>query len=163
MNLQLRQPVPDVQERLLIGDVEDENEAHGVAEERGGERAEALLASSVPQLQKDSLATTTEASTGAFVDLEGMLRDSAVGRTYNFLLLEVNSDCRDELASERVVSVAVLQRILTSRGTPKSRGTHQKRRLPDSRIAQCKELDEIVVVAHLLKNLRGITGKYVCI
>lgn len=32
--LELRQPIPDVQERLLVGDVEDEDETHCIAEER---------------------------------------------------------------------------------------------------------------------------------
>ncbi len=48
VRLQLGDPVADVEEGELAGQVEHEDEAHGVAEEGGGEGAEALLAGCVP-------------------------------------------------------------------------------------------------------------------
>ena len=43
-------PVSDIEKGLFVGQIEDEDEAHGVSVEGGGERPEALLARRVPQL-----------------------------------------------------------------------------------------------------------------
>jgi len=55
---QLRQPVGRLQEALLAGQVEDEQEAHGVAVESGCQRPEALLPGGVPDLQVDAVAAS---------------------------------------------------------------------------------------------------------
>ena len=48
-------PVLDVVEALLVGDVVDQHDAHGAAVVGGGDGAEPLLASCVPDLQLDLL------------------------------------------------------------------------------------------------------------
>ena len=45
MRLQLREPVADVEEGLLVGEVEEEEEAHGVAEEGRRQAAESVRVS----------------------------------------------------------------------------------------------------------------------
>ena len=54
--LDVPDPVLDVVEALLVGDVVDEHDAHGAAVVGRRDRAEALLARGVPDLQLDLLA-----------------------------------------------------------------------------------------------------------
>ena len=49
-------PVFDVVERFLVGDIVDKHDAHGAAVVSGGDCAESLLAGSVPNLQLDLFA-----------------------------------------------------------------------------------------------------------
>jgi len=53
--LNVADPVANVLEALLVGHVVDEQDAHGAAVVRGRDRAEALLASRIPDLQLDAL------------------------------------------------------------------------------------------------------------
>ncbi len=65
MRLQLWDPVADVEEAELTGQVEHQYGAHDVAEEGGG-GAEALLAGRVPQLKVDAVGSAVR---GRFVNL----------------------------------------------------------------------------------------------
>ena len=56
MLLNILDPVANVSKRLFVGDVVHEQDSHGSAIVGGGNGAEALLASRVPNLQLDSLA-----------------------------------------------------------------------------------------------------------
>ena len=57
---ELVQPVPGADQGVVIGQVEHQQEAHGVTEEGRGQTAKPFLTSSVPQLQLDPLTSSLE-------------------------------------------------------------------------------------------------------
>jgi len=91
--LNLGDPVANGLERPAVGHVVHEQDSLRAAEIRGGDRAEALLARRVPDLELDSLA----------VDLD-------------VLDLEVDADGGDERGGEGVIGVTEKEASLTDAG-----------------------------------------------